>query len=112
MRQLTNLACSMIHGPELLLLDEPTVGVDPVLRRTLWDHFAHLNSLGTTILLTTHVMEEAARCHRIAMIASGRTIAVGTSDQLLRRTGMDSLEDAYLAFSGAAMNPGDGMVPR
>ncbi|MBI2237790.1 MAG: ABC transporter ATP-binding protein [Actinobacteria bacterium] len=102
MRQLTNLACSMIHGPELLLLDEPTVGVDPVLRRNLWDHFAHLNSRGATILLTTHVMDEAARCQRIAMISSGRTIAVGTSDELQRRAGTATLEDAYLAFSDAA----------
>ncbi len=99
MRQRTNLACAMIHGPELLLLDEPTVGVDPVLRRSLWEHFARLNARGTTILITTHVMDEAEHCNRVAMIASGRTIAAGTSGELRRRAGAATLEDAYLAFS-------------
>jgi ABC-2 type transport system ATP-binding protein len=99
LRQRTNLACAMIHEPELLLLDEPTVGVDPVLRRSLWEHFAELNSRGTTILVTTHVMEEAERCDRVAMIASGRTMAAGTSEELRRRTNAATLEDAYLVFS-------------
>ena len=99
MRQRTNLACAMVHGPELLLLDEPTVGVDPVLRRGLWDYFSGLNAAGTTILVTTHVMDEAEHCNRVAMIALGRTIAVGTSEELRRRTNAKSLEEAYLAFS-------------
>ena len=98
-RQRTNLACAMVHGPELLLLDEPTVGVDPVLRRSLWDHFSGLNARGTTILLPTHVMDEAEHCSRVAMIASGRTIAAGSSEELRERAGAATLEDAYLAFS-------------
>src|SRR5581483_960728 len=68
MRELANLACAMVHRPRLLLLDEPTVGIDPVLRLRLWEHFAELNAAGTTILVTTHVMEEAERCHRVALI--------------------------------------------
>jgi len=99
MRQRTNLACALVHRPRLLLLDEPTVGVDPVLRRALWDHFAELNAGGTTMLVTTHVMEEAERCRRVAMIASGRAIAVGTPDELRGRTNAATLEDAYLSFS-------------
>lgn len=98
MRQLTNLACAMVHGPRLLLLDEPTVGIDPVLRLRLWEHFRDLNADGTTILVTTHVMDEAERCHRVAMIAAGRTIAVDTPGELLRRAGVGSIEEAYLVL--------------
>ncbi len=96
MRQLTNLACAMVHEPRLLLLDEPTVGIDPVLRLRLWDHFRAMNAEGTTILVTTHVIEEAERCHRVAMIAAGRTIAVGTPASLLEQAGASSIEQAYL----------------
>lgn len=96
MRQLTNLACAMVHDPKLLLLDEPTVGIDPVLRLRLWDHFRDLNAEGTTILVTTHVIEEAERCHRVAMIAAGRTIAVGSPASLLEQAGASSIEQAYL----------------
>ncbi len=98
MRQLTNLACAMVHDPTLLLLDEPTVGIDPMLRLKLWDHFAALNAAGTTILVTTHVMEEAERCHRVAMIADGRSIAVGTPRELRERAGAPSIEQAWLAL--------------
>ena len=114
MRQLTNLACAMVHGPRLLLLDEPTVGIDPVLRLKLWDHFRDLNAEGTTILLTTHVMEEAERCHRVAMIAAGRAIAIGTPGELRDRAGTASIEDAYLALrdehanGSTSADPGGG----
>jgi ABC-2 type transport system ATP-binding protein len=100
MRQLTNLACAMVHDPGLLLLDEPTVGIDPVLRRTLWAHFESLKAAGRTILLTTHVMDEADRCGRVALIAEGRTIAEGAPAELRETTGTASLEEAYLSFSG------------
>ena len=106
-RQLTNLAASMVHGPRLLLLDEPTVGIDPVLRRTLWRHFRDLNRQGTTILVTTHVMEEAEHCDRVALIAAGRTIATGPVAELLDRTGTATLEDAFLALrDGGSGAPG------
>jgi ABC-2 type transport system ATP-binding protein len=98
MRQLTNLACAMVHGPKLLLLDEPTVGIDPVLRLKLWEHFRHLNAGGTTIVLTTHVMEEAERCHRVAMISAGRAIAVGAPGELRRAAGVGTIEEAYLVL--------------
>ena len=102
MRQRTNLACAMVHRPRLLVLDEPTVGVDPVLRRALWEHFAELNAGGTTILVTTHVMEEAERCHRVAMIGAGRAIAVGSPEELRGRANAVTLEDAYLTFDREA----------
>ncbi len=95
-RQLANLACSMVHGPSLLLLDEPTVGVDPELRRRLWEEFAGLRDEGTTILVTTHVMDEADRCDRIAFVADGRILDVGTAGELVERTGASSIEDAFL----------------
>ena len=97
-RQLTNLAAAMIHGPQILLLDEPTVGIDPELRRTLWRHFRSLNAGGTTILVTTHVMDEAEHCDRVALIASGRAIATGSVGELRERSGARTLEDAYLTL--------------
>jgi len=102
MRQLTNLACAMIHDPRLLLLDEPTVGIDPMLRLKLWDHFRDLNADGTTILVTTHVMEEAERCHRVAMIADGRTIAIGTPAELREQAGTPTIEEAWLVLRDRA----------
>lgn len=98
MRQLTNLACAMVHDPKLLLLDEPTVGIDPVLRGRLWDHFRDLNANGATIVVTTHVMEEAERCDRVAMIGAGRTIAVGSPADLLELANARSIEQAYLVL--------------
>jgi ABC-2 type transport system ATP-binding protein len=106
MRQRTNLACAMVHRPRVLLLDEPTVGVDPELRVGLWRHFAEMNAEGSTILLTTHVMDEAARCRRVSMIAEGRAIAFGTPEELLRSTGATTLEEAYLAFAARARTGG------
>ena len=108
MRQLTNLACSMVHEPTLLLLDEPTVGIDPVLRLVLWDHFADLNATGTTILVTTHVMEEAEHCHRVALIGAGRAIAVGTPKDLRREAGTGTIEDAYLTLRDRSTGNGEG----
>ena len=98
MRQLTNLACSMVHDPKLLLLDEPTVGIDPMLRIKLWDHFARMNAAGTTMLVTTHVMEEAERCHRVAMIADGRVVAIGTPAELREAAGTPTIEEAWLVL--------------
>ena len=95
-RQLANLACAMVHGPRLLLLDEPTVGVDPELRRRLWQEFSSLRDAGTTILVTTHVMDEADRCDRIAFVADGRILDVGTASELVQRQGASSVEDAFL----------------
>lgn len=99
MRQRTNLACAMIHRPRLLLLDEPTVGVDPVLRVGLWERFRSMKADGATVLVTTHVMEEAERCDTVALIDAGRAIASGTPDELRERTGSSTIEDAYLWFA-------------
>ncbi|MGE5552073.1 MAG: ABC transporter ATP-binding protein [Bacteroidota bacterium] len=102
MRQRTNLACALMHRPAVLLLDEPTVGVDPKLRRYLWEHFRRLNETGTTILVSTHIMDEVERCHRVAMIDQGRVIAAGAPAELCRAVGAASIEDAFLAYSEGA----------
>jgi ABC-2 type transport system ATP-binding protein len=99
-RQLANLACAMVHDPRLLLLDEPTVGIDPELRHRLWSEFTDLKRSGTTILVTTHVMDEADRCDRVAFVADGRVLDVGTAAELQARAGTDSVEDAFLALRG------------
>jgi ABC-2 type transport system ATP-binding protein len=91
-----SLATALLHRPELLVLDEPTVGLDPVLRRDLWDFFHELADAGTTLLVSSHVMDEAARCDALVLLRDGRIIATATPDELRRRTGASDLDDAFL----------------
>ena len=99
MRTRLSLACALVHRPSLLLLDEPTVGVDPQLRATMWDGLREMAADGTTILVSSHVMDEAARADRLALIRNGRILADGTVPELLARAGVDDLEAAFLALS-------------
>jgi ABC-2 type transport system ATP-binding protein len=96
-KQRLALAACLIHRPELLLLDEPTAGVDPQARRVFWDQIHHLAAQGLTVLVSTHYMDEAERCHRLAYIAYGRLLAQGTADEIVRSSGLTTWQ-----VSGAA----------
>jgi ABC-2 type transport system ATP-binding protein len=95
-RSRLSLATALLHEPELLVLDEPTVGLDPVLRRDLWDFFHELADAGTTLLVSSHVMDEADRCENLGLIRDGRVLAVETPEDLRERTGAQDLDAAFL----------------
>jgi len=101
MKHRVSLACALIHMPPLLLLDEPTVGVDPELRVSFWDYFNDIKNQGRTIVITTHYMDEASRCDRIGFMHNGRLIAEGKPGELLVMTETDNLEDAFMKFAGS-----------
>ena len=98
-RARVSLAAALLGGPELLLLDEPTVGLDPLLRRQLWQLFQRLADSGVTLLVSSHVMDEAARCERVLLLRDGRLVADDTPDGLRRHTGQDDLEQAFLVLA-------------
>jgi len=89
----------MVHDPDVLFLDEPTVGVDPELRVGFWQNFSDLKSRGKTMVITTHYMDEASRCDVVGMMRQGKLIAEGRPEELMERTSTSSLEDAFLEFS-------------
>ncbi|SCG46510.1 ABC transporter ATP-binding protein [Micromonospora coxensis] len=95
-RSRASLACALVGEPELVVLDEPTVGQDPVLRAELWARFHAMAAAGTTLLVSSHVMDEAARCDRLLLIRQGRLIADDTPDAIRAHTGVDDLEEAFL----------------
>ncbi|TRW45198.1 ABC transporter ATP-binding protein, partial [Georgenia yuyongxinii] len=100
-----SLAAALLGTPELLVLDEPTVGLDPVLRESLWGTFRELAATGTTLLVSSHVMDEAARCDELVLLREGHVLTRTTLPELLRRTGQDNPERAFLhlvAGGGAA----------
>jgi ABC-2 type transport system ATP-binding protein len=99
MRTRCSLACALVHHPDLLLLDEPTVGVDPQLRVQFWDHFRRLAAAGTTIVVSSHVMDEAERCQRLGLIRGGKVLAEGSPDELRQLAGVERLEDAFLKLA-------------
>lgn len=100
MRRRLSLACALVHRPDVLFLDEPTVGVDPALRAQFWAHFRRLAADGRTILVASHVMDEADRCDELLFVRSGKVIARGTGRELRARAGTTELEAAFLRFSG------------
>jgi ABC-2 type transport system ATP-binding protein len=91
-----SLAAALVGTPELLVLDEPTVGLDPVLRRDLWRIFRELAEQGTTLVVSSHVMDEASRCDRLLLMRSGKLLADDTLESVLEATGADDIEDAFL----------------
>jgi ABC-2 type transport system ATP-binding protein len=99
-RRRLSLACALTHRPPVLFLDEPTVGVDPLLRVQFWSFFRRLADAGTTIVVSSHVMDEADRCDELVFIRSGRVIARGRGEELRARAGTDDLEQAFLHLAG------------
>jgi ABC-2 type transport system ATP-binding protein len=93
-----SLACALVGEPELLVLDEPTVGLDPVLRVELWDRFHALAAAGTTLLVSSHVMDEAGRCDRLLLLREGRLLADVTPGELRADAGTTDLEEAFLTL--------------
>lgn len=98
MRHRLSLACSLIHEPRLLFLDEPTVGVDPELRAAFWEYFKALRDMRTTLIITTHYIDEAIHCTEVGLLRQGKLIAEGRPDMLMGIAGTDTLEDAFLVF--------------
>ena len=99
-RRRLSLACAIVHRPPVLFLDEPTVGVDPVLRVAFWSHFRSLADGGATIVVSSHVMDEADRCDELLFIRSGKVIARGTGQEIRESAGTGDLEQAFLRFGG------------
>ena len=98
MKQRTSLACALAHQPKLLLLDEPTVGIDPQLRATFWTYFRQLASKGVTLIISSHVMDEAERCNRLGFLRQGKLLAEGSADALREKAETTTLEEAFLHF--------------
>ena len=95
-RARVSLGTAVLNEPDLLVLDEPTVGLDPVLRRDLWDFFHELAAGGTTLLVSSHVMDEASRCDHLVLVRDGSILASETPDELRSRTGAADLDEAFL----------------
>ncbi len=109
MRQRVSLACAIVHNPQLLFLDEPTVGLDPELRATFWEYFSTLTKQGVTLIISSHTMDDAAHCDSLAFICDGRVIAEGTPHELKQASGCHdaTLEDAFLHFVRAGRKRND-----
>ena len=100
MKRRLSLAVALIQDPEILILDEPTVGIDPELRQSIWKELYRLKNEGKTILVTTHVMDEAEKCDRLAMVRDGQIITSGSPAELKNQFGITSLEEVFLSAGG------------
>ncbi len=100
MKRRLSLAIALLHEPPILVLDEPTVGIDPVLRISIWEELYELCRNGTTIIVTTHVMDEAEKCHELGMLREGRLIALGTPEEILEASDSKTIEEAFLFYGG------------
>lgn len=101
MRRRLSLAAALVHEPRLYLLDEPTVGLDPLIRRDIWTLFHFLRSKGATIIVTTHVMDEVSQCDRVGLLSDGHLIAEGSPKELTEQYNVETVEDVFLVKEGA-----------
>lgn len=100
MKRRLSLAIALIHEPPILILDEPTVGIDPVLRKSIWKELYKLKENGTTIIITTHVMDEVEKCDNLGMIRDGKLIAIGSPSEIKLASNSSTIEDAFLYYGG------------
>jgi ABC-2 type transport system ATP-binding protein len=100
-RTRVSLAIALLGSPKIMLLDEPTVGLDPVLRQKLWKQFKQLADAGTTLLISSHVMDEADRCDELLFMRNGRLLATGTKHSILTQTNAHSMEEAFIQLAGS-----------
>jgi len=98
MKRRLSLAMAILHKPPVLILDEPTVGIDPLLRKSIWDELYRMTKAGVTILLTTHVMDEAEKCTHLSMMRSGNLIASGSPAEIRKGAGASTIEEAFLYY--------------
>ncbi|MCO7175111.1 ABC transporter ATP-binding protein [Sporolactobacillus kofuensis] len=101
MKRRLSLAAALVHRPRLYLLDEPTVGLDPMIRRNIWTLFHYLKGKGATIIVTTHVMDEVAQCDRVGLLSEGKLIAQGAPKELMDHYGVPSVEEIFIAIEKA-----------
>lgn len=102
MKRRLSLAIALVHEPPVLILDEPTVGIDPVLRKSIWEELYKLKNNGTTIIVTTHVMDEVEKCNNLGMIRDGKLIAVGSPAEIKLASNSNTIEEAFLYYGGEA----------
>jgi ABC-2 type transport system ATP-binding protein len=105
MQRRVSLCVSLLHKPRMIFLDEPTVGVDSKLRRAIWEHLEELAAADVTIFVTTHLMEEISRCHKLGLLYQGRLLSEGTPQELLARTGAKTLEEAFTLIEDRGASP-------
>lgn len=105
MKKRLSLAIAILHEPDILFLDEPTAGIDPVLRRKIWEQFQSLKAQGTTIIVSTHVMDEVIECDKGALLYNGKLIEYDTVDRLLEKTDSGHIEDLFFAASESEAHP-------
>lgn len=99
MKRRLSLAMTILHQPKVLILDEPTVGIDPLLRQNIWNELYKMTKNGVTILVTTHVMDEAEKCTHLSMMREGEMLATGTPSEIQEKAGVRNLEEAFIQFS-------------
>jgi ABC-2 type transport system ATP-binding protein len=101
MRRRLSLACALVHQPTVLFLDEPTVGIDPALRVQFWTYFRQLAAAGTTLVVSSHVMDEADRCDELLLMFHGKMLARGSGAQIREQAGTQDMEEAFLRLGGS-----------